>query len=206
MTLKKKFSYKDILFKSKRLGALCLIVAFAAGLALTSGLESDIPVHDGDVLVDSLAVTEKAAVSGKTQAQSGENSDSQSSDNTASENKDGAAQTQSFEEMRASLELERNKLISTLDSTINNSENDAEKSNASQNKEKILGYMENELAIESLIKAKGLPESFVMITDSSVSITLDKQELDSNTVAKICDIAMRETGKTADKIVIQSKY
>lgn len=206
MTLKKKFSYKDILFKSKRLGALCLIVAFAAGLALTSGLESDIPVHDGDVLVDSLAVTEKAAVSGKTQAQSGENSDSQSSDNTASENKDGAAQTQSFEEMRASLELERNKLISTLDSTINNSENDAEKSNASQNKEKILGYMENELAIESLIKAKGLPESFVMITDSSVSVTLDKQELDSNTVAKICDIAMRETGKTADKIVIQSKY
>lgn len=204
--MKKKFSYKDILFKSKRLGALCLIVAFAAGLALTSGLESDIPVHDGDVLVDSLAVTEKAAVSGKTQAQSGENSDSQSSDNTASENKDGAAQTQSFEEMRASLELERNKLISTLDSTINNSENDAEKSNASQNKEKILGYMENELAIEGLIKAKGLPESFVMITDSSVSITVDKQELDSNTVAKICDIAMRETGKTADKIVIQSKY
>lgn len=204
--MKKKFSYKDILFKSKRLGALCLIVAFAAGLALTSGLESDIPVHDGDVLVDSLAVTEKAAVSGKTQAQSGENSDSQSSDNTASENKDGDAQTQSFEEMRASLELERNKLISTLDSTINNSENDAEKSNASQNKEKILGYMENELAIESLIKAKGLPESFVMITDSSVSVTLDKQELDSNTVAKICDIAMRETGKTADKIVIQSKY
>lgn len=206
MTLKKKFSYKDILFKSKRLGALCLIVAFAAGLALTSGLESDIPVHDGDVLVDSLAVTEKAAVSGKTQAQGGENSDSQSSDNTESENKDGVGQTQSFEEMRASLELERNKLISTLDSTINNSENETEKANASKNKEKIVDYMENELAIESLIKAKGLPESFVMITDSSVSITIDKQELDSNTVAKICDIAMRETGKTADKIVIQSKY
>lgn len=207
MTLKKKFSYKDILFKSKRLGALCLIVAFAAGLALTSGMSSDIPVHDGDVLVDSLAVTEKAAVSGKTQEQSGENGDSESGGNSAGENKDGAVgQTQSFEEMRASLELERNKLISTMDSTINNSENDAEKSNASQNKEKILGYMENELAIESLIKAKGLPESFVMITDSSVSITVDKQELDSNTVAKICDIAMRETGKTADKIVIQSKY
>lgn len=204
--MKKKFSYKDILFKSKRLGALCLIVAFAAGLALTSGMSSDIPVHDGDVLVDSLAVTEKAAVSGKTQAQGGENGDSQGSDNAAGENKDGVGQTQSFEEMRASLELERNKLISTLDSTINNSENETEKANASKNKEKIVDYMENELAIESLIKAKGLPESFVMITDSSVSITVDKQELDSNTVAKICDIAMRETGKTADKIVIQSKY
>ena len=66
--------------------------------------------------------------------------------------------------------------------------------------------MENELAIESIIKAKGLPDSFVMITDSSVNVTVDKQELDTNTVAKICDIVMRETGKTADKIVIQSKY
>lgn len=204
--MKKKFSYKDIIFKSKRLAALCLVVVFSAGLALTSGMNSDIPVHDGDVLVDSLAVSEKEAVSGKTQAQGGDDGDSESADNAANTNKENAAQTQSFEEMRASLELERNKLISTLDSTINNSENEAEKANASANKEKIMDYMENELAIESLIKAKNLPESFVMITDSSVSVSVDKQELDSNTVAKICDIAMRETGKTADKIVIQSKY
>lgn len=57
-----------------------------------------------------------------------------------------------------------------------------------------------------MIKSKGLPESFVIMTDSSVTVTVDKQELDSNTVAKICDIVMRETGKTADKIVVQSKY
>ncbi len=176
--MKKKFSYKDIIFKGKRLAALCLIVVFGAGLALTSSLNSDIPVHDGDVLVDSLAVSEK---------------DVQPEEGT-------------FEEMRAALELERNKLIATLDSTIDNSKNDAEKANASQTKEKIVGYMENELAIESIIKAKGLPDSFVMITDSSVNVTVDKQELDTNTVAKICDIVMRETGKTADKIVIQSKY
>lgn len=180
--MKKKFSYKDIIFKGKRLAALCLFVAFGAGLAITSSMTSDIPVHDGDVLVDSLAVAEK----------------DKNTDNEATEG--------TFEEMRAALTLERNKLISTYDSTINSSKNDAEKANASKAKEKILGYMENELAIESLIKSKSLPESFVMITDSSVSITVDKQELDTNTVAKICDIAMRETGKTADKIIIQSKY
>jgi hypothetical protein len=45
-----------------------------------------------------------------------------------------------------------------------------------------------------------------MITESSVNVTVDKQELDTNTVAKICDIVMRETGKTADRIVIQSMY
>ena len=65
---------------------------------------------------------------------------------------------------------------------------------------------EKELAIESLIDSKGLPDSFVLITESSINVTVDQQELDTGTVAKICDIVMRETGKTADKIVIQSKY
>lgn len=191
--MKKKFSYKDIIFKGKRLAALCLIVVFGAGLAITSSMNGDIPVHDGDVLVDSLAVAEKDS--------GGDMGDTGDTDDTAKDGEEG-----SFEEMRAALTLERNKLIATLDSTINTSENEAEKANASKTKDKINGYMETELAIESLIKAKNLPESFVIITDSSVGITVDKQELDTNTVAKICDIAMRETGRTADKIVIQSKY
>ena len=77
---------------------------------------------------------------------------------------------------------------------------------ASSEKKRIITYMEKELAIESIIKSKGLPDSFVLITESSISVTVDKQELDTNTVAKICDIVMRETGKPADKIIIQSKY
>ena len=160
--LKKKFSYKDILYKGKRLGALCLILVFGAGLVVTSQMGNDIPVHDGDVLVDSLAVTEDAPKEG------------------------------TFEEMRAALDIERNKLLSSLDSE--------------QEKKRITGYMEKELAVESLIKSKSLPSSYVVITEGSVSVTVDKQELDTNTVAKICDIVMRETGRTADKIVIQSKY
>lgn len=159
---KKKFSYKDILYKGKRLGALCLILVFGAGLIVTSQMDSEIPVHDGDVLVDSLAVSEKETLSG------------------------------TFEEMRAALELERNKLLSSIDNE--------------QEKKRITDYMEKELAVESLIKSKNLPSSYVVITESGVSVTVDKQELDTNTVAKICDIVMRETGRTADKIVIQSKY
>ena len=159
---KKKFSYKDILYKGKRLGALCLILVFGAGLLVTSQMGNEIPVHDGDVLVDSLAVSEDA-------------------------DKEGT-----FEEMRAALDLERNKLLSSLDSE--------------QEKKRITGYMEKELSVESLIKSKNLPSSYVVITESCVTVTVDKQELDTNTVAKICDIVMRETGRTADKIVIQSKY
>ena len=174
----KNFSYKDILYRGKRMLALALVVLFGTGVALTSGGNTEIPVHDGDVLVDSLAVSQETK--------------------TPSEG--------TFEEMRASLELERNKLISTLDSTINNSKNEAEKSAASREKERIMDYMETELAVESLINSKNLPECYVVITESSVCVTVDKQELDTNTVAKICDIVMRETGRSADKIVVQSKY
>lgn len=176
----KKFSYKDIIYKSKRLTICALVLVLTGGIVVTSSLDknSDIPVHDGEVLVDSLAVTEE-----KEESLKGD-----------------------FKSMRAQLELERNKLISTLDETINNSDNENEKKNAQAEKKRILSYIEKELAIESIIASKGLPESFVIITESSVSVTVDKQELDTNTVAKICDITMRETGRTADKIIIQSKY
>ena len=177
---KKKFTYKDILFKSKRLTAAALVVAFGAGLLLTQTGKTEIPVHDGDVLVDSLAVAEE-------------------------KEKDMAAEG-SFDERRAALELERNKLMASLDSTISNSKNKDEQANAMKEKERILTAMENELAIESLIQSKNLPASFVLITESSVNVTVDKQERDTNTVAKICDIVMRETGRTADKIIIQSMY
>lgn len=96
--MKKKFSYKDVLYKSKRMAALGLIVVFGTGIFLASGINNDIPVHDGDVLVDSLSVQEEDKEMNGT-----------------------------FEEMRANLELERNKLIATLDSTIDNSKNENEK-------------------------------------------------------------------------------
>ena len=182
--MKKKFSYKDILYKSKRLAVLGLIVVFGTGIIVTSGLDKneEIPTHDGEVLVDSLAVSEKE------------------------QKEEAEAVSGDFDQMRAQMELERNKLISTLDSTINNSNNENEKKNASAEKQRILDYMETELAIESIIAQKNLPDSFVLITESSINVTVDQQELDTNTVAKICDIVMRETGKSADKIIIQSKY
>ena len=177
--MKKKFSYKDILYKSKRLAVMGLVAVMGTGLIVTSAVEkkNEVPVHDGEVLVDSLAVSEAE----------GKN-------------------TGDFETRRAQLELEINKLIATLDSTINNSKSEGEKTSASEEKKRIMEYMEKELAIESLIDSNGLPDSFVLITESSINVTVDQQELDTGTVAKICDIVMRETGKTADKIVIQSKY
>ena len=61
MTLKKKFSYKDILYKGKRVAVLGLVVVFGTGVIVTSGLDKkeEVPAHDGEVLVDSLAVEEE---------------------------------------------------------------------------------------------------------------------------------------------------
>lgn len=181
-TMKKKVSYKNILYKSKRMLVLGFVVLFGTGLVVTSSLSNEIPIHDGDVLVDSLHVSEE------------------------SEDVSDTGTELTLAEQRAALELERNKILSNLDKTIENSSNASEKTNAELEKERILSSMEKELSIEAIILSKGLPESFVLITEQSVNVTVNKQELDTNTVAKICDIIMRETGLGADKIIIQSMY
>ena len=94
-TRKSHFTYKDILFKGKRMTIMVLAIAVGTGIAVNSKLQTEIPVHDGDVLVDSLSISE--------------------------EKERDAAGSGTFEEQRASLELERNKLIAALDSTISSS-------------------------------------------------------------------------------------
>ena len=63
--------------------------------------------------------------------------------------------------------------------------------------------MEQEKTIETLIKNKGLPDTFVVITDTGVNVTVDSEELDQNMVTKICEIVMRQTDRKASEIVVQ---
>ena len=90
-----------------------------------------------------------------------------------------------FDEQKAALELERNDLIAGFDDTIKNSTNEAEKKNAVSQKEKITGYMEQEISIESIIQSKNLPQSMVIITDNTITVTVNEQDLKQNIVAKI---------------------
>ncbi len=66
--------------------------------------------------------------------------------------------------------------------------------------------MNRENEMENLIENKGFAEALVIITDTSVNISVKKQELSQADVAKIMDIAIRETGRKAEEIVIQSKF
>ncbi|HEY9758971.1 MAG TPA: SpoIIIAH-like family protein, partial [Oculatellaceae cyanobacterium] len=112
-----------------------------------------------------------------------------------------------FEEVRATISMDRNQVISMLTDVIEESKDgSAEKNNATQQKLKIIDYMNKEKVIENLIKNKGFEDALVLMTDNSVNVTVNKQEITQSDVAKIYDIVMRETGRDASQIVIQSKY
>lgn len=112
-----------------------------------------------------------------------------------------------FQEVRATINMDRNQIISMLTDVIEETAaGSAEQNNATQQKLKIINYMNTEKVVENLIKNKGFTDALVLMTDNSVNVMVNKQEITQSDVAKICDIVMRETGRNAAQIVIQSKY
>ena len=178
---------------------LCLAVVTAIGGVFPAKDAANIPEHDGDVLVDSLAVDTGSNV-GK------EKSKTETELVTSDDVSDLKNADTYFEEMRATINMDRNQVIAMLTDAEAQAGSSQEKENASKQKLQILHYMEQEQNAENIIKAKGLPQCLVLITDTSVNVTVDKQDLKQSDVAKICDVIMRETGRKAPEIVIQSKY
>ncbi len=178
---------------------LALFVCAAAVMQIKPDLVatltgSEIPQHDGDVLVDSLNISDDDVEAEKNETQS------VASDDGVEKNTD-----KTFEEERAGINLDRNEVIAMLTDTVAQADTEAEKKNATEQKLKIIKYMDQEQIIEKLIKTKDLPEALVIITDNSVNVTVNTQELLRSDVAKIYDIVMRETGRDAGQIVVQNK-
>ncbi|NLD20334.1 MAG: SpoIIIAH-like family protein [Clostridiales bacterium] len=156
--------------KKKKIISAVALLLFAGAFAVTGSLTSDktanedIPLHDGDILVDNNTVVTSDDVS-----------DLKNADTY-------------FQELRATLDMDRNKILAKLDKSEKN---------------KLLKYMEQEKTVETLIVNKGLPESFVVITDTGINITVNTEDLDQATVTKICEIVMRQTERKASEIVVQ---
>ncbi|MDO4552429.1 MAG: SpoIIIAH-like family protein [Bacillota bacterium] len=193
-------------------------------------------LHDGQVLVDSISLRAVAGTSdqqGDAQAaeESAAGAEATSPTAVTAENgaegttpaaatvTEGAVETVTsddlselenadsyFDEVRATINMDRNEVLSMLTAVIEETPAGAEQDAATQQKLKIIGYMDTEKTIESLIENKGFAEALVVITDSSVTVTVNKADLNQEDVAKISDIVMRETGRSADQIVIQSKF
>lgn len=162
--------------------------------------------HDGDVLVDSLnikAVAEDDATKGEEEANMDE---SQPSELVTSDDISELANGDAYmNEVRETINEDRNQVISMLTDVAAEAENTGEKERAVEQKLKIIEYMEQEKNIESIITTKGLPECLVLLTDNAVNVTVNKAQLDQTDVAKICDVIVRETERPTSQIVIQSK-
>lgn len=213
MKKKVKLDWKGFLNKRENVAITAVALVFCVGVAITNAKSGDIPLHDGDVLVDSRNVAQAEYAPQETEEDAPAKPDDT---DTAAENAGETEGTEkgaeaddakdSFAEKRAALELERNDLIAQYDDIIKNSTNEAEKKNAVAQKKKLSGYMEQEIAVQGKILAKDLPQSFVIIAESAVTVTVDEQDLQQNTVAKICHIVMAETKRSAEDIIIQSRY
>ncbi|MFA5528337.1 MAG: SpoIIIAH-like family protein [Peptostreptococcales bacterium] len=113
---------------------------------------------------------------------------------------------ETFRETQSQIDMDRNKILSMLTSVIEDREVNSESRNqASIEKIKIIGYINQEIIVENLLKNKGFNSVFVLITDNSVNITVEKSNLSKSDVAKIADITMRETKRPIDQIIIQNK-
>lgn len=163
--------------------------------------EKQMEAHNGDVLVDSLNLSQAPGTTPKTEGDDQEKAEVVTSDDYAELSN---ADTY-FEEAKATLNLDRDKVVSMLTEVIAETSEGQEKNNATQQKLKIIDYMNKEKTIEALVKGKGYTDALVVITDSSVSVTVNKKELAQTDIAKICDIVIRETGRSANQIVIQNK-
>lgn len=191
--------------------AVCFGVISAVGGVFpakeTAAGSSDIPEHDGDILVDSLQIDDGGKTDSSKPEAKTEKGKSKDSRLVTSDDINELKNTDTyFEEMRATINMDRNQMISMLTDTESQAANQSERQNANDQKLKILEYMEQEQNVENVIRTKKLPECLVLITDSGINITVNKQDLKQADVAKICDIVMRETGRKASEIVIQSKF
>ncbi|MGI6731263.1 MAG: SpoIIIAH-like family protein [Anaerovoracaceae bacterium] len=192
----------------------------AASAEYTEYEMQQINKHDGDVLVDSLSLSQVPGSSTDAALEKNESTDEGAAESDAmadgaldssvivtSDNYADLANADTyFEEKRATINMDRNQVISMLTDVIAETKDGPEKNNATQQKLKIIEYMEKERTIENLIENKGFPETLVLMTDNSITVTVNKQEITQSDVAKICDIVMRETGRSAGQIVIQSKF
>ena len=196
-------------------------------LGVSAGYEEyeqeEMDAHSGEVLVDSLNLQAAEGTSEQNGAQEKESSASSASESSADgassgDGTGGAVETVTsdgaspasgsdgfFAEARETLACDRNEMISILTDTISNTEDGSEKNSAQEQKERIIEYMNTEKSLENLIRNRGYSDAFVIVTDKSVHITIQAEELTDQDVAKILDIAMRETGRSAEEIVVQAK-
>ena len=66
----------------------------------------------------------------------------------------------------------------------------------------LIGYAENELVLENLIKARGFEDACVTMSTGNVNVVVKDGDLNSQDVAQILWIVTEETGCSATDVVV----
>ena len=114
-----------------------------------------------------------------------------------------------FTSFRAERTSKRSEEILQIDSVIEHYEEGSEKyENAMDMKLKIVGIMENELVIETMVKSLGFSDAVVSIgmESDNVNVFINSNELDYNTAMQIYTMLKDEVGIAPGSIIILPVY
>lgn len=108
-----------------------------------------------------------------------------------------------FSSYRSNRETARAEEFSYLDAIIASESISAEvKATAEEKQVELLSFIENELVLESLIKAKGYDDAVVTMSTNNLNVIVNKAELTSEEVSKILGIILEETDYTASQVYV----
>lgn len=205
--------------------ALVVMVALAGYLSMTEREDLSLPtanesvqndavadISDEDIVLDGDGSVSSASVA----AAGGEVAEDETKtvqtdgNNVASRENAGEAVLVSntvgdsfFEEAKLSREQTRAKNKETLTNLVNNANiSSAQKDKAMKQIVKMTTISEKEMATENLLAAKGFKEAVVTVSDESVDVIVNAENLNEQQIAQIADVVKRKTECSPDKIVI----
>lgn len=122
----------------------------------------------------------------------------------AAEEAQSAAQTGDFfKDFRVQRETARADEIALLDSIVQreNAPEDSVKK-ADERRIELTRFTEQERAIEKLLVAKGFEDAAAFVQEGTATIVVKKEKLTDEEIARILEMAMRQTGQDASNIKI----
>lgn len=151
---------------------------------------------DNSFIVDSRDYNEVVGLVQETNAQITENIT----------NKEAMKSSIYFIESKLERDKKRSEMVSQLNDIINNQlTNEEIRNQALTVKMDMISSTEKEVLIENMITAKGFNDTIVYLSDNTINVVVNNDELTEEDVAKIVDVIRRETDISMDGITIMNK-
>ncbi|MDE6189007.1 MAG: SpoIIIAH-like family protein [Clostridia bacterium] len=116
---------------------------------------------------------------------------------------DGAAVETFFASHRSNRETARAEEFSYLDAIISSeATSETVKASAEEKQVELLSFIEQELVLESLIKAKGFEDAVVTMSTNNLNVIVKQAELTKEEVAQILGTILQETNYTASQVYV----